>query len=244
MLNGADLVIANGLGLEGFLMPMVRGSGRRDLRVLRVAEELRKQGVSLIEVPGYEHHGHVHGPGADPHVWLGLEEAQQIAQVICDTLCELKPEHRQIFTQRLGEVCERLRELKKLADPLRETTGALATAHDAFRYLGRSIFGSDYEDRLLAVRGLHGEELSPAEFTKLVQACRQKKVRALATEPGSAPTILHRLQESLGEKLAIIELDPIETAEPDPKKRFYVSPDWYFTQMETNLRKLREVYKP
>jgi zinc/manganese transport system substrate-binding protein len=242
LLNGADLVIANGLGLEGFLVPMVRGSGRRDLRVLRVAEELGQRGGSLIEVPGYEHHGHVHGPGSDPHVWLGIEEAQQLAQIICDTLCEMRPEHKQVFVERLEQVRKRLDSLKKLAEPLSHTTGALVTAHDAFRYLARSVFGPGYENRVLAVRGLHGEELSPADFTKLVQECRVKKARVLATEPGSQAVILDRLQESLGQKLTVIELDPIETAEPSPHKRFYLSPGWYFERMESNLRKLQEAF--
>lgn len=242
LLNAADLVIANGLGLEGFLVPMIRGSGRRDLRVVRSAEELAKQGGALIEVPGYEHHGHVHGPGADPHIWLGFDEARQVAEIICQHLCEMRPEHKETFKERLSRVQERFENLKQLAQPLRNSSGAVVTAHDAFRYLGRAVFGANYEERLLAVRGLHGEELSPVEFTKLVQLCREKKVRALASEPGSPPTILERLQESLREKLRIIELDPIETAEPDPQKRFYVSPEWYFVRMEMNVKQLREVF--
>ncbi|MCS7161663.1 MAG: metal ABC transporter substrate-binding protein [Gemmatales bacterium] len=244
LFNGAEVVIANGLGLEGFLVPMIRGSGRRDLRVIRAAEELAKRGGALIEVPGYEHHGHMHGPGNDPHVWLGLEEAEQLAEIICETLCEMRPENRAFFQQRLGQVRQRLAELRKLAEPLRTTQGAVVTAHDAFRYLGRSVFGPGYEERLLAVRGLHGEELSPVEFTRLVQLCREKNVRVLAVEPGSSPAILARLQESLKENLKLIELDPIETAEPAAEKAFYVAPQWYFERLEGNLRRLCEALLP
>ncbi|MDW7994331.1 MAG: metal ABC transporter substrate-binding protein [Gemmatales bacterium] len=244
LLNGADLVIANGLGLEGFLMPMVRSSGRRDLRVVRIAEELAKKGVPLIEVPGYQHHGHYHGPGNDPHVWLGWDEAERAAEMICDVMSEMRPDHKADFALRLEQVRQRFAELRKLAEPLRQTEGALVTAHDAFRYFGRSVFGPDYEQRLLAVRGLHGEELSPREFNNLVKLCQERNVRALAYEPGSSPALLERLQESLKKKLPLIELDPVETAEPYEGRRFYVSADWYFRRMEINMQRLREALLP
>jgi len=244
LLNGADLVIANGLGLEGFLVPMLRGSGRKDLPVLRVAEEMSSRGAALIEVPGYEHEGHRHGPGNDPHVWLGLPEAELAVEIICERLCQARPEHKELFEQRRNEVRQRLANLRRLAEPLAQTRGALVTAHDAFRYLARSAFGPAYDQRVIPVRGLHGEELAAADFDKLVMECRRKQVRAFAKEPGSSPVILHRIQESLGEKLPVIELDPLETAEPDPQRRFYVSPDWYFQVMEKNLRQLQEVFRP
>ncbi len=244
LLNSADLVIANGLGLEGFLVPMLRGSGRKDLTVLRVAEELPRRGGKLIEVPGYEHHGHVHGPGNDPHVWLGFQEAELAAEIITEALSQARPQHKEVFQQRCEHVKRRLTALRKQAEPLSRTQGALLTAHDAFRYFGRSVFGADYEQRLLAVRGLHGEELAAADFDKLVIECRRKGVRAFAIEPGSSPVILDRIQESLREKLPVLKLDPIETANPDPQRRYYVSPDWYFEVMENNLQQLLGVFQP
>lgn len=244
LLNVADLVIANGLGLEGFLVPMLRGSGRKDLPVLRVAEEMSSRGAALIEVPGYEHEGHRHGPGNDPHVWLGLPEAELALEVICERLCQARPEHKELFQQRRDQVRQRLANLRRLAEPLAQSRGALVTAHDAFRYLARSVFGPEYDQRVIPVRGLHGEELAAADFDKLVMECRRKQVRAFATEPRSSPVILHRIQESLGEKLPVIELDPLETAEPDPQRRFYVRPGWYFEVMEKNLRQLQEAFRP
>jgi len=250
MLQQADLVIANGLGLEGFLDPLLRSSGRRNLTVIRVGETLAKpldpsqsQPGQLIEVPGYKHGDHYHPPGFDPHVWLGIDEAKMQVAAIRDALCRLDPPHATRFTARAEAYLKQLNRLYEHGQKLRETQGGLVTAHDSWRYFARAFFGPHYMDRLLAIQGLQGEEISAGEIKGLVAACVAKKVRVIATEPQYPRSTAETLAKSLSPSPLIIALDTLETAEQRPGAAYQLDPDWYVKRMEENLARLLAAFE-
>jgi ABC-type Zn uptake system ZnuABC Zn-binding protein ZnuA len=247
LLHQADLVIANGLGLEGFLDPMVRGSGRKDLTVVRVGDAIAKpadaagsQPGQLIEVPGYRHGDHYHPPGFDPHVWLGAEEAMIQVGAILDALCRLDAAHAADYRARAEEYLVQLRSLREQGKKLAQTEGGLATAHDSWRYFARSFFGPKYMDRLIAIQGLQGEEISAQELPKLVLDCRNKNVRVIATEPQYPRSTAESLQRSLTPPPRIIPLDTLETAELLGGTAYKLDRDWYVKKMTENLERLEK----
>ncbi len=236
LLSSADVFIANGLGLEEFLDQMIKSSGNRMLKVVKAGDAIPKD--RLLEADGVPHyHGTqlVSHKGTDPHAWLGVAEAKQMAGAICDALCEKAPEHAAVFKSRTEELNKKLDALAEKGKDLK-LAGGLVTFHDSFRYFGRSftvpIAGT--------IRGVRGEEASGSEILKQAKEFRAKGVRLIGVEPQYPRRVAESLAKEIGpDQVRILELDPIETAPLLPGQTHKVDRDWYFKQMEENLGNLR-----
>lgn len=234
LLATADVFIVVGHGLEEFLDGMIRSSGNRSMKLLKVGEAI----TDPIEASGEPHyHGDqlvVH-KGVDPHVWLGIQEARQIATAIATTLAERDPKHAQLYRQRAQKLDERLKQLGELGKELK-LPGGLVTFHDSFRYFGRS-FGIKIEG---TIRGGRGEELSAAALAEQAREFKRKNVRLIGVEPQYPRAVAEKLANEIGRaEVRLVELDPIETAPLLPGETHKVDRDWYFKQMEQNIRNLR-----
>ncbi|MCS6920358.1 MAG: zinc ABC transporter substrate-binding protein [Elioraea sp.] len=139
----ADLVLANGLGLEGRLAETFARVARAGRSVLAVAETLPEQ--ELIAVAD--------APGAfDPHVWMDPGLWLKAAEAVAEALIRLDPAAEASFRRNLDALKADLAALDRYAASAIATIPAnarvLITAHDAFAYFGRR-YG-------LAVEGIQG----------------------------------------------------------------------------------------
>ncbi|MCS6853855.1 MAG: zinc ABC transporter substrate-binding protein [Elioraea sp.] len=139
----ADLVLANGLGLEGRLAETLARMARTGRSVLAVAETVPEQ--ELIAVAD--------APGAfDPHVWMDPTLWAKAADSIAEALGRLDPPGEPLFRRNLDTVRGKLAALDGYASAAVASIPAharvLITAHDAFAYFGRR-YG-------LAVEGIQG----------------------------------------------------------------------------------------
>lgn len=176
-LSNADLVLYNGLHLEG-KMADVLVQMARERAVVPVTRDIPD---SLLREPP-EFDGHY-----DPHVWMDPLLWSYCIHTIADELTKLRPQFAEEFSQRadsLVSVCQMIHQVgRSLFDSIPKEQRVLITAHDAFGYFGRAF---DVE-----VHGLQGistaTEYGVADVTNLVELITTRKVRAVFVE-SSVPT--------------------------------------------------------
>ena len=216
-LEQADLVIANGLGMEPWLDKVLEKSGPR--RVVRCATGLES---------GTDSTG-VRAP--NPHVWLDPILACRMVTNILAALQQADPANASDYATNAAAFAQRL---QKLDEELRAGLAALPsraiiTSHDAFPYLARR-YG-------LQVVGVIEEvpevDPSPAHLSALRATIQKHGVKALfvdAHEPGRRA---RRLGRDFG--VSVGELDTLEAAP--------LTLSAYEEGMRRNLRALQQALK-
>lgn len=139
----ADLVLANGLGLEGRLAETFARVARAGKSVLAVAETLPEQDlIAVADAPG----------AFDPHVWMDPSLWAKAAEPVAEALIRLDPAGEMLFRRNLEILRTSFAAIDGYAASaiatIPEHARVLITAHDAFAYFGRR-YG-------LAVEGIQG----------------------------------------------------------------------------------------
>ena len=199
----ADLVLATGLHLEGYLDRLVAGDGHPE-RVLRVGEHLP---FVLTSVHVHENHGghdhkdHKHEE-ADPHWWHGINNALFVSDLLRAELTRLRPAEAESFARRAQLLQQRLFALQAWAAaeirtlPLERRQ--LFTTHDAFGYLAR-----DFDFTVHPLSGLSTEsEPNARRISTLVDVVRRLGVKAVFAEDSASPRLIQTLATETGAKLA------------------------------------------
>ena len=179
----ADLVLENGVGLEGWLADTIDSSGF-DGPVVDTS-----QGVRLRTVGG----------APDPHIWQNPQNAERMAANIERGLAGVGPEWAGTFAANLAAYTAELKALD--AEVERQTAGLasrkLVTNHDAFGY---------YLDRYhLELVGSvipsfdSSAELSGRDIRDLVAKVRATRVRAIFSET----TLPARAAETIGREAGV-----------------------------------------
>ncbi|GIU92561.1 MAG: ABC transporter substrate-binding protein [Acidimicrobiia bacterium] len=239
----ADLVVTVGLGLEPDALADAVSAAREDgVRVLAVGEEiepLRAGGggpcplhESVDEAPD---EGHAHGD-CDPHFWHDPLRMAAAAEVIANSLAELRPE---IGWQ--GRAAAYRAELEALHAELEqqyrtipEERRKLVTSHDSFRYLAER-YGFQIVGVILPGGDTHARP-SPRELAELVAAMRRENVRVVFVEPEASHDLAEALSAEL-EGLQVVELfsDSLGPAGSDA--------DTYVGMMRENARRIVEALR-
>ncbi len=169
MLEGAQLVVISGAGLEDFL----------ELEGKTVADA--SEGISLLcPEESHPHEASEHHHELDPHIWLSPANAKVMCQNIHDSLCTAYPEHSQHFEKNLAALLEELDGLQAYGN--RALSGLdrreLITFHDGFAYFAQAF---DL-DILKAVEEESGSEASAAELIQLIGLVQEHLLSAIFTE--------------------------------------------------------------
>ena len=240
----ADLFLVNGLTLDDFVTKVVNQSGNPKKylvhklgeaipksKLIRVAEEKDDDKHDHGDKDG---HGHKHGE-FDPHVWLGVGEAELMVNRIAELLAQRDPARKDGYKARAAAYVEKLHQL--LADgkaALKDKKNRkFITNHHSFRYFARS-FGLEVLDSIQMQAGVEptGEQLA-----KLTDLCKKHDIRVIGVEPQYNRKAAETLQKGLP-NVAIVELDPIETANPDD-----LTPEYYLKRMKQNVENLAKHLK-
>ena len=184
--SDADIVIANGLGLEPWLDRLISASGYRG----KVA--IASDGVKPLEM---EEHG---SQVSDPHAWQDLANGRLYVVNIAKALSVVAPESASIFQANAHAYATRLTDLESwVRSEISAVPAAkrkIITTHDAFGY-----FGKAYGIQLLAPVGLSTEAEPTAQG--LAQLSRQMKaehVKAIFLENMSDPRLIQSLAKDAG----------------------------------------------
>jgi len=213
-LADADLLLANGAGMETFLGKVKEQSP--SLRVVEVSE-----GIPLMD--------------RNPHVWVSFEGASRQADNIAEALALAAPEKADTFRTNAETYKAALAALdEKMKSSLAPYAGTpIVTFHEAFPYFAR-----DYKLDLVGVIAREpGTEPSARELADTIGLVRERKVKALFAEPQFADKSAQVISRETGVK--VYELDPVVTGPSEPSE----ARGAYLRAMEKNLGVLQEALR-
>ena len=226
----ADVLVMNGLGLEGFL-----GQESKTRALLKPGASLVDAAHGLNELlasegSGHSHPGHAADSSANPHLFASPSMMADMTRSIAAQLAEADPAHAEQYRAN-GELTAA--RLDALAGECAATGKKLLhrnviAQHSIFDYLARDI-GITVEAK---VQRHDGHEPSAREMLDLVRLIRGKNVAAVLTEP-QYPS---RTGQTLANETAIpcIMLDPVANGPDDAPL------DHYENVMRENLRTLEQ----
>lgn len=210
-LAGADLVVINGLGLEGWIERLIAASGYRGQLVVATAgvqplkaeeEEEDEADHASHEHGGHEHGGHDHGEhdhgGLDPHAWESVPNAVAYTRTIEQALVERAPAAAAAIRQRADAYRT---ELDALDLAIRTAWSTIPrqdriaiVPHQAFNYYGQA-----YGVTFLSPVGTSTEDdPSAKDLARLVALIKRHRARALFTETSSNPRLIAQIAEETG----------------------------------------------
>ena len=187
-LVGADLVLYNGLELEGKMGEVLEQVEGRGIVAEPVASVLPPE--ALLAPPEFK-------GNPDPHVWMDVALWRQVAAAVSDALTDLDPTHAETYTENLDAYQMRLDDLddyvRDRVAEVPEGQRVLVTAHDAFNYFGQA-YGFD-------VRGLQGistaTEAGTADVRDLAAFVAQRRIPALFVESSVSPRSIEAVLQAV-----------------------------------------------
>ena len=213
-LADADLLLANGAGMEPFLEKVARQSP--GLRVVEVSE-----GIPLMD--------------GNPHVWVSFEGARRQAANIAEVLAAVSPDRAEAFRANARAYAGKLSALEKtMRDALAPYAGTpIVTFHEAFPYFAR--------DFRLEIAGViesePGTEPSARELADTIKLVRARGVKALFGEPQFSDRSAQVIARETGTR--VYQLDPVVTGPSAPDE----ARDAYLRAMKNNLAVLQEALR-
>lgn len=202
-LAGADVLVVNGLGFEGWMDRLVKSSGYKGRVVVA------SKGVKPIEAAEEEEHGHEaaheeHGHdhhGLDPHAWQSVANARIYADNIAKGLAAAAPAQAEALRARHAAYRAQLdavdAEIKAALKPIPRKDRKIVTSHDAFGY-----FAKAYGVTFLAPVGLSTEaEPAAGDLARLIRQIRTEKVKAVFVESIADPRLLDQITRETGARI-------------------------------------------
>jgi manganese/zinc/iron transport system substrate-binding protein len=186
-LDGAKIVFASGLHLEGKLTDLLRSMGRKK-PVYFLGEKIDQSQV--LDDPRGTH---------DPHIWFDVNLWSQTTDVVRDALSEYDPAHKDDYWANAKDYKQRLEKLHKYAEDeiatIPKERRVLVTAHDAFHYFGRA-----YHMKVRGVQGISTEdEAGVLAIRDLVRFITTQKIKAVFVESSVSEKNLQALREGCKE---------------------------------------------
>lgn len=187
-LGDADLVLFNGLHLEGRLtetLEEIHASG--GVETVAVAESIPEESLLRDEEST---------DAWDPHVWMDVSLWNIVAQTITESLTALSPDATEQVAERSAAYRRRLEELEEWVFSefarVPEEIRVLVTAHDAFNYFGRR-----YGVEVLGLQGLStATEAGAADVQSLAQMLADRQIPAIFVESSIPPSAIEAVQEA------------------------------------------------
>ncbi len=171
----ADVIFANGLGLEPSLLRVIGANISSDAVLVELAEASISAGVSTIPTTGQG--------SPDPHLWMDPEIGDEYAAIVRDTLSFADPGgsdtyngNYETYAATLGDTAQYMRGTTTVVPP---DDRLIITTHDAFGYLVRAI---DFEVAGFVARG-PGQDASPDDISDLITTIEDLGIAAVFTEP-------------------------------------------------------------
>lgn len=196
-MSNADMVVYNGLHLEGKMGDVFESIENEDIQIFAVTENIDESNLlDNDETPGYY----------DPHIWFDVGLWKEAAIRIAEGLKEMDVENAEEYDNNLANYLEKLDQLdayiRERIEELPEDKRVLITAHDAFQY-----FGNAYG---LEVRGLQGistdAEAGTSNIRILADFIVDREINAIFVESSVPTKNIEALQEAVNSRGFDVEI--------------------------------------
>lgn len=225
----ADLVVANGLGLEGGLHDVLANAAKDGAKVYEVGEDIDP--IPFGEHEADEHEGHDHGsesaaPSAsatasasahdeheghdhgseDPHFWLDPDRMAKAATLVGDKLAASTGNDK--YRSCAAEVATNIKglgdEMTKTMSSIPHDKRVLITDHDAFGYFAQKF---DFEVVGVVVPGGSTQaEPSSADVAALVDTIKDHQVHAIFSNTATNPKLVEQVAKEVGADVHVVPL--------------------------------------
>lgn len=183
-LANADVILKNGLHLEGWLDKLIESAGTK-ARVVVVTER-----VKPISAAGFHN-------SFDPHAWMSLVNAILYVEHIEAFMIEEFPQYANDFRRNAARYKQELsradQQIRTWINEVPASKRYLITSHDAFRY-----FSKEYRFEVASIMGTSTDaDVSLKDINHLIQIVKQFQVPAIFVEVAINPKILNQLAYDL-----------------------------------------------
>ena len=245
--NKADLFVYNGAGLESFT-DRLKETAEGDATFVEASEgiELLKGGHHHHHDEDAADHDHDHDAadhdhdaadhdhdhdaaehdheheGMDPHVWMAPENAEEMAENICEALAAKDPDNAAYYKANYEKLSEKFDALDDSFENVlaKAKHKDIVVSHEAYGYLAK-----EYGLNQIPIEGINSEsEPDPKAMKAIVDEMKAKGIKTVFTEPNEDDKIAQTVASEAGAEVK--ELDPME----------YESDKNYFERMESNLK--------
>ena len=242
-LGKAQVLVINGLGMESFLKPVLKGAENKALITIDSSVGIKPLAMEEEDDHGHGHHHHDHDHGhgdgeaeeaVNPHVWLDPTLAAKQVETIRDGLMKADPSCADGYRNRADAYITKLQQLDgELATELAPFKGrTVVSFHEALPYFTRRYGLSD--DALVT---LPEDQPSPADVQRINEVLKANKIAGVLTEPGGGSSALQSLAKDLNLRLEVF--DPLELV-PAAAKR---TPELYIEVMRSNGEAVKATMK-
>ena len=183
----ADLVVYNGLHLEGKMTEVFENLEKADLIVVEIVSGIDESKlVSEAETGAH-----------DPHIWFDVLLWKEAAYNLYDGLVAMDPDNKSTYEANYNAYLTELDNLdayvKEQVDLVPEQSRVLITAHDAFAYFGRA-----YGFKVMGLQGISTEsEAGTGDVTALANYIVENQIKAIFVESSVPRKNIEALQEAV-----------------------------------------------
>ena len=190
-LFNADVVVYNGLHLEGKLEEVFEKMKHQNKKTIVVSDVIDKN--NLIESEAF-------ASNYDPHIWFDINNWINITMFVTEKLTELDSKNAEFYKKNAEQYLEQLTKLNKeitiKINELPVDKRILVTAHDAFNYFGRQ-----HKFNVVGLQGLStATEAGVQDVQKLAKFIIANKVKAVFVESSVPKRTIEALQEAVKSK--------------------------------------------
>lgn len=189
-LADAKVVIANGLGFEGWINRLVKASGTKAPMIVAT------RGIKPRKAA--DDHGH---GDADPHAWQSAANAKLYVANIRDALAAADPAAKDVYEANAAAYAAKLdaldAEVKAAVEKIPADRRRIITTHDAFGY-----FAAAYGVTFVAPQGVSTEaEVSAKDVARIITQIRKQKIPAVFLENVTDRRLLERIGAESGARI-------------------------------------------
>jgi len=191
-IQSADLIIANGLGLDGWIGSLIEASGKGDVDTLLLSGGLDQES-------GWVYLSNAETSGAlDPHIWLdpkgGILYVQRIADRVSRDAPDLATRIAVSSAYGVNSIAAVDQDLAAEFAAIELSRRKIVTMHDAFGYFARA-----YDIKIVGVAvAAPGQDPSAQEIRALIDAIRAAGVTALFSEVQLPSKVLDQIAAETG----------------------------------------------
>jgi len=190
-LTSADLIIYNGLHLEGKLVDVFEKMNHVGKKTLALGSFLTEEQVINSEAFVSSH---------DPHIWFSIKNWKTITIQLIAALSKENPENKTMYEKNGNDYLAKLTALeisvKSKIEELPVDERILVTAHDAFSYFGR-----EFNFKVVGLQGLStATEAGVKDVQRISDFIIENKVKAIFVESSVPKRTVEALQASVKSK--------------------------------------------
>jgi manganese/zinc/iron transport system substrate-binding protein len=189
-LREADLVIYNGLSLEGKMGEILEKLSRNK-PVIAAAENAPKE--QLLQAVDYQN-------SYDPHLWFDVSLWKYAVQAVRDALMKEDPENADTYRTHAEQYLDEIERLHRwVTEEIREIPAEkriLITAHDAFQYFGRA-----YDIEVVGIQGVSTvADVSLRNVTDIIDLIIDRGIKSIFVETSVSNRTIQAVVDGCKEK--------------------------------------------